>query len=162
MNRGTVKVLARPAYVCDTHIHVYIEIEIAAYQKACCRSCIKLHLVNRNVTPPNLEHGGVIVALIRNAAVFTSFSYAWSRRTSGPLRLDLASPESFIEQSGIYDWKMKSIKAGTLCSKISCNVNVVPYFSYFNKRTTLSCVRLSTRLVKCEPVLALASSYWNL
>ena len=152
--------------VCDTHTHththVYIEIEVATYEKACCHSCIKLYLVNRNVTPINLEHGGVIVALIRNADVFASFSYGWSRRASGPVRLDLASSESFIEQSGIYDCKMKSIKAGTLCSKISCYVNVLAYFPYFNKRTTLSRVRVSTRLIKCEPVLALASSYWNL
>jgi len=58
-----------------------------------------------------------------------------------PMRLDLASPESFIEHSGIYDWKMKSIKAGTLCNKISYYVNVLAYFPYFNKRTTSSCVR---------------------
>jgi hypothetical protein len=89
MNRGTVKVLAHPryvcVYVCDTRTHahtrarararVYIEIEVAAYQKACCRSCIKLYLVNRNVTLTNLEHGAVTVALIRNTSVFTSFSY---------------------------------------------------------------------------------------
>ena len=42
MNRGTAKVLAHPTYVCDTYTHVYVEIEVAAYQKACCRSCINV------------------------------------------------------------------------------------------------------------------------
>ena len=84
-NRGTVKVLAHQTYMCDTHTHthtlthtnthVYIDIEVAAYQKACCRSCINLYLVIRNVTPTSLEHGRVIGFLIRNAAVFISFSY---------------------------------------------------------------------------------------
>jgi hypothetical protein len=62
VNRGTVKVLALPTCVCvcvcvcvthtytHTHTRVYIEIEVTkAYQKACCRSCIKFYLVNRNV-----------------------------------------------------------------------------------------------------------------
>jgi hypothetical protein len=38
---------------------------------------MKVYLVNRNVTATILEHDGIIVAVIRNAAVFTSFSQLW-------------------------------------------------------------------------------------